>query len=183
MWQLCEYLIYGFKYNYGPQFQLQSQYQIFWYFVIASRCNYDNIIRILLQLSVMYRFFDSCDHNHNLKLWFTYKFHIIYLDCYWYIACVLQMCAEFQVLSPLVSTRETHFLRYCQQNAEEGTWAIVDFPVDSFHQNFHPSYPRYCRRSSGCVIQDMPNGYSRVSPISEVFLICYVFQFLQTWCF
>jgi len=74
------------------------------------------------------------------------------------------MYAEFEVLSPLVSTRETHFLRYCQQNAEEGTWAIVDFPVDSFHQNLHPSYPRYCRRSSGCVIQDMPNGYSRVSP-------------------
>ncbi|KAK7407134.1 hypothetical protein VNO78_08791 [Psophocarpus tetragonolobus] len=73
------------------------------------------------------------------------------------------MYAEFQVVSPLVSTRETHFLRYCQQNAEEGTWAIVDFPVDSFHQNFHPSYPRYCRRSSGCVIQDMPNGYSRVT--------------------
>ncbi|KAK7307332.1 hypothetical protein VNO77_40290 [Canavalia gladiata] len=73
------------------------------------------------------------------------------------------MYAEFQVLSPLISTRETHFLRYCQQNAEEGTWAIVDFPLDSFHQNFHSSYPRYCRRSSGCVIQDMPNGYSRVT--------------------
>ncbi|KAJ1431076.1 START-like domain superfamily [Sesbania bispinosa] len=73
------------------------------------------------------------------------------------------MYAEFQVISPLVSTRETHFLRYCQQNAEEGTWAIVDFPIDSLHQNFHPSYPRYCRRSSGCVIQDMPNGYSRVT--------------------
>lgn len=72
------------------------------------------------------------------------------------------MYAEFQVLSPLVSTRETHFLRYCQQNAEQGTWAIVDFPIDSFHENFHPSYPRYCRRCSGCVIQDMPNGYTRV---------------------
>ncbi|KAL2348904.1 hypothetical protein Fmac_002904 [Flemingia macrophylla] len=77
------------------------------------------------------------------------------------------MYAEFQVLSPLVSTRETHFLRYCQQNADEGTWAIVDFPVDSFQQNFHPSYPRYCIRSSGCVIQDMPNGYSRVTWIEH----------------
>ncbi|XP_019423575.1 PREDICTED: homeobox-leucine zipper protein HDG5-like isoform X2 [Lupinus angustifolius] len=73
------------------------------------------------------------------------------------------MYAELQVLSPLVSTRETHFLRYCQQNAEQGTWAIVDFPIDSFHENIHPSYPRYCRRCSGCVIQDMPNGYSRVT--------------------
>ncbi|CAK8540319.1 unnamed protein product [Lathyrus sativus] len=81
------------------------------------------------------------------------------------------MHAEFQVLSPLVSTRETHFLRYCQQNAEEGTWAIVDFPVDSFHQNFHHSYPKYCRRSSGCVIQDMPNGYSRVTWVEHAKVI------------
>ncbi|KAJ7953410.1 Homeobox-leucine zipper protein [Quillaja saponaria] len=72
------------------------------------------------------------------------------------------MYAELQVLSPLVPTRETHFIRYCQQNAEEGTWAIVDFPIDTFHNSFH-TYPRYRRRPSGCVIQDMPNGYSRVT--------------------
>ncbi|XP_059441662.1 homeobox-leucine zipper protein HDG5-like [Corylus avellana] len=73
------------------------------------------------------------------------------------------MYAEMQVVSPLVPTREAHFLRYCQQNAEEGTWAIVDFPIDSFHDNLQPSFPRYNRRPSGCLIQDMPNGYSRVT--------------------
>ncbi|KAJ9707259.1 hypothetical protein PVL29_002309 [Vitis rotundifolia] len=73
------------------------------------------------------------------------------------------MYAELQILSPLVPTRETHFLRYCQQNVEEGTWAIVDFPIDSFHDNLQPSVPRYRRRPSGCIIQDMPNGYSRVT--------------------
>ncbi|XP_031376420.1 homeobox-leucine zipper protein HDG5-like isoform X2 [Punica granatum] len=73
------------------------------------------------------------------------------------------MYAELQVLSPLVPTRETYFLRNCQQNVEEGTWAIVDFPIDSFHENLPPSFPRYRRRPSGCVIQDMPNGYSRVT--------------------
>lgn len=73
------------------------------------------------------------------------------------------MYAELQVLTPLVPTREAHFLRYCQQNAEEGTWAIVDFPLDSFHENYPPSFPRYKRRPSGCIIQDMPNGYSRVT--------------------
>ncbi|KAI4328035.1 hypothetical protein L6164_020431 [Bauhinia variegata] len=73
------------------------------------------------------------------------------------------MYAELQVISPLVSTRETHFLRFCQQNAEEGTWVIVDFPIDSFQENFHPTYPNYRRRPSGCIIQDMPNGYSRVT--------------------
>ncbi|XP_057978403.1 homeobox-leucine zipper protein ROC3 [Malania oleifera] len=73
------------------------------------------------------------------------------------------MYAELQVQSPLVPTREAHFLRYCQQNVEEGTWAIVDFPIDSFHDNAQPSFPRYRRRPSGCIIQDMPNGYSRVT--------------------
>ncbi|CAL5359556.1 unnamed protein product [Camellia sinensis] len=72
------------------------------------------------------------------------------------------MYAEMQALSPLVPTREAHFLRYCQQNVEEGTWAIVDFPLESLQESFQPSLPRYKRRPSGCVIQDMPNGYSRV---------------------
>ncbi|EEF43509.1 homeobox-leucine zipper protein HDG5 [Ricinus communis] len=73
------------------------------------------------------------------------------------------MHAELQVLSPLVPTREAYFLRYCQQNVEEGTWAIVDFPIDSFHEDIQASFPLYRRRPSGCVIQDMPNGYSRVT--------------------
>ncbi|KAF9625194.1 hypothetical protein IFM89_020114 [Coptis chinensis] len=73
------------------------------------------------------------------------------------------MYAELQFLSPLVPTREAHFLRYCHQNVEEGTWAIVDFPFDSFQDSFQHSLPRYQRRPSGCIIQDMPNGYSRVT--------------------
>ncbi|KAL3497891.1 hypothetical protein ACH5RR_040623 [Cinchona calisaya] len=78
------------------------------------------------------------------------------------------MYAELQVLSPLVPTRETHFLRYCHQNAEEGTWAIVDFPIDNFHNTYPPSFPYYKRRPSGCIIQDMPNGYSRVTWVEHV---------------
>ncbi|XP_022881662.1 homeobox-leucine zipper protein HDG5 [Olea europaea var. sylvestris] len=73
------------------------------------------------------------------------------------------MHAELQALSPLVPTREAHFLRYCQHNAEEGTWAIVDFPLDNVQTNYPPSFPYYRRRPSGCIIQDMPNGYSRVT--------------------
>ncbi|GER34654.1 homeobox-leucine zipper family protein [Striga asiatica] len=73
------------------------------------------------------------------------------------------MYAEVQVLSPLVSTRESHFLRYCQHNADEGSWAIVDFPVDAFQNIYSPSFPYYRKRPSGCLIQDMPNGYSRVT--------------------
>lgn len=76
------------------------------------------------------------------------------------------MYAELQVLSPLVPTRETHFLRYCHHNAEEGMWAIVDFPVDSFQGSFqfsNNSNPRCRRRPSGCIIQDVRNGYSKVT--------------------
>ncbi|XP_068634836.1 homeobox-leucine zipper protein ROC3-like [Aristolochia californica] len=77
------------------------------------------------------------------------------------------MHAELQVLSPLLPTREAYFLRYCQQNVE-GTWAIVDFPVDGFHEGLQGSFPRFRRRPSGCIIQDMPNGYSRVTWLEHV---------------
>eukprot|EP01018_Ginkgo_biloba_P005890 Gb_05082 [translate_table: standard] len=72
------------------------------------------------------------------------------------------MYVELQVLSPLVPTREMYFLRYCQQRAE-GLWAVVDFSVDSLHDNPPPSLLRYRKRPSGCLIQDMPNGYSKVT--------------------
>lgn len=84
------------------------------------------------------------------------------------------MYAEFQVLSPLVPTRETYFLRYCQQNVEEGTWAVVDFPIDGLHESSAPSFPRYRRGPSGCISQDMPNGYSRVRS-----LFCIQYAYLE----
>ncbi|KAK8676516.1 hypothetical protein V6N13_142090 [Hibiscus sabdariffa] len=79
--------------------------------------------------------------------------------------CLQLMYAEFQALSPLVPTREAYFLRYCQhQNLDNETyWAIVDFPLDGFHNNLHSLFPLYKRRPSGCLIHDMPNGYSRVT--------------------
>ncbi|RRT64610.1 hypothetical protein B296_00009438 [Ensete ventricosum] len=73
-----------------------------------------------------------------------------------------QMHAELQFLSPLVPAREAHFFRYCQQNSEEGTWIMVDFPVDGFQEGIQIPFPWYRRKTSGCVIQDMPNGYSKV---------------------
>ncbi|MFS7888403.1 putative transcription factor & lipid binding HD-SAD family [Helianthus anomalus] len=73
------------------------------------------------------------------------------------------MYAELQMLSPLVPTREIHFLRYCARNPEDGSWAIIDFPLDSFHETYQPSLTRYKRLPSGCIIQDIPNGYSRVT--------------------
>ncbi|KAL4333529.1 hypothetical protein GQ457_07G011870 [Hibiscus cannabinus] len=79
--------------------------------------------------------------------------------------CLQLMYAELHVLSPLVPTREAYFLRYCQQQnlEDEMYWAIVDFPLDGFHNNLQSSFPLYKRRPSGCLIQDMPNGYTRVT--------------------
>ncbi|XP_071735955.1 homeobox-leucine zipper protein ANTHOCYANINLESS 2-like [Rutidosis leptorrhynchoides] len=71
------------------------------------------------------------------------------------------MHAELQVLSPLVPVREVSFLRYCKQHAE-GVWAVVDVSIDSIREN--TSAYSSCRRlPSGFVVQDMPNGYCKVT--------------------
>ncbi|KAK8659375.1 hypothetical protein V6N13_029578 [Hibiscus sabdariffa] len=74
------------------------------------------------------------------------------------------MTAEFQVPSPLVPTREIYYVRYCKQHAE-GTWAVVDVSLD--HLRSDPTV-RCRRRPSGCLIQEMPNGYSKVTWIEHV---------------
>ncbi|TQD96642.1 hypothetical protein C1H46_017717 [Malus baccata] len=73
------------------------------------------------------------------------------------------MHAELQVLSPLVPVREVNFLRFCKQLAE-GVWAVVDVSVDVIRDTSGAPTFMNCRRlPSGCVVQDMPNGYSRVT--------------------
>ncbi|GKV13310.1 hypothetical protein SLEP1_g24338 [Rubroshorea leprosula] len=74
------------------------------------------------------------------------------------------MTAELQVPSPLVPTRESYFVRYCKQHSD-GTWAVVDVSLD----NLRPSPTiRSRRRPSGCLIQEMPNGYSKVTWVEHV---------------
>ncbi|XP_047956489.1 homeobox-leucine zipper protein MERISTEM L1-like isoform X2 [Salvia hispanica] len=74
------------------------------------------------------------------------------------------MTAEFQVPSPLVPTRENYFVRYCKQH-HDGTWAVVDVSLD----NLRPASISRCRRRpSGCLIQELPNGYSKVTWIEHV---------------
>uniref|UniRef100_A0A5B6ZQR0 Putative homeobox-leucine zipper protein ANTHOCYANINLESS 2 isoform X2 n=1 Tax=Davidia involucrata TaxID=16924 RepID=A0A5B6ZQR0_DAVIN len=73
------------------------------------------------------------------------------------------MHAELQVLSPLVPVREVNFLRFCKQHAE-GVWAVVDVSIDAIRETSGGLTSLYCRRlPSGCVVQDMPNGYSKVT--------------------
>ncbi|KAK7292600.1 hypothetical protein RJT34_15451 [Clitoria ternatea] len=73
------------------------------------------------------------------------------------------MHAELQVLSPLVPVREVNFLRFCKQHAE-GVWAVVDVSIDTIRESSAaPSFLNSRRLPSGCVVQDMPNGYSKVT--------------------
>ncbi|XP_062090255.1 homeobox-leucine zipper protein ANTHOCYANINLESS 2 isoform X2 [Humulus lupulus] len=74
------------------------------------------------------------------------------------------MHAELQVLSPLVPVREVNFLRFCKQHAE-GVWAVVDVSIDTIRDNSSgpPSFINCRRLPSGCVVQDMPSGYSKVT--------------------
>ncbi|KAG9155416.1 hypothetical protein Leryth_009858 [Lithospermum erythrorhizon] len=72
------------------------------------------------------------------------------------------MHGEFQVLSPLVPIRRVKFLRFCKQQAE-GVWAVVDISVDTIREGTNTSENANCRRlPSGCIVQDMPSGYSKV---------------------
>ncbi|KAK7340185.1 hypothetical protein VNO77_20881 [Canavalia gladiata] len=74
------------------------------------------------------------------------------------------MHAELQVLSPLVPVREVNFLRFCKQHAE-GVWAVVDVSIDTIRETSSGATTFVnCRRlPSGCVVHDMPNGYSKVT--------------------
>ncbi|CAN8308905.1 unnamed protein product [Cochlearia groenlandica] len=72
------------------------------------------------------------------------------------------MNAELQVLSPLVPVRNVTFLRFCKQHAES-TWAVVDVSIDSVRDNAVDSPVIIRRLPSGCVVQDMSNGYSKVT--------------------
>ncbi|THG14837.1 hypothetical protein TEA_019653 [Camellia sinensis var. sinensis] len=78
------------------------------------------------------------------------------------------MHAELQVLSPLVPVREVNFLRFCKQHAE-GVWAVVDLSIDHIRETSGapPTFVSCRRLPSGCVVQDMPNGYSKVTWIEH----------------
>ena len=76
------------------------------------------------------------------------------------------MHAELQVLSPLVLIREVNFLRFCKQHAE-GIWAAFDVSIDTIQETpGAPTFVNCMRLPFGCVLQDMPNGYSKVNELN-----------------
>ncbi|KAJ8752159.1 hypothetical protein K2173_003767 [Erythroxylum novogranatense] len=75
------------------------------------------------------------------------------------------MHGQMHILSPLVPPREFYFLRHCQR-IELGVWVIVDVSYDSLNENISPS--RSWRLPSGVMIQEMPNGCSKVIWVEHV---------------
>ncbi|KAI7752596.1 hypothetical protein M8C21_010644 [Ambrosia artemisiifolia] len=74
------------------------------------------------------------------------------------------MTSEYQVTSPLVPTREYYFVRYCKQHTD-GLWAVVDVSLDTLRPS---TTARSRRRPSGCLIEELPNGYSKVTWVEHV---------------
>ncbi|KMS99023.1 hypothetical protein BVRB_3g066300 isoform A [Beta vulgaris subsp. vulgaris] len=78
------------------------------------------------------------------------------------------MNAEFVFPSPFVPFRQEKILRYCKQHSE-GMWAVVDVSVDMIREpSFSGSSIKSRRLPSGCIVQDVANGYSLVTWIEHV---------------
>ncbi|XP_042439319.1 homeobox-leucine zipper protein ROC2-like isoform X1 [Zingiber officinale] len=73
------------------------------------------------------------------------------------------MTAELQVPSPLVPAREGLFLRHCKQ-PEGARWAVVDVSFEVRHDTM----AKFRRRPSGCIIQETPDGRSKVVWVEHV---------------
>ncbi|CAK9169789.1 unnamed protein product [Ilex paraguariensis] len=76
------------------------------------------------------------------------------------------MYEQMHILSPLVAPREFFFLRYCRQ-LDSSIWVVVDVSYD-FKETENSSSTLSWRLPSGCMIQDMSNGKSKVTWIEHV---------------
>lgn len=106
----------------------------------------------------------------------------------------LQMHAELQVMSPVVPICNVTFLRYSKLQAE-GLWAVVDVSTDGVlpaessiaQLNVQNGGTAAAERMgirllpSGCLIQDMNNGYSKVVayPLTSFYLLGATVDFLN----
>ncbi|TMX05108.1 hypothetical protein EJD97_002314 [Solanum chilense] len=77
------------------------------------------------------------------------------------------MYEKLHILSPLVEAREFLFIRCCRQ-LDATTWIMVDISYDIFNE-IQSGVPCYSWKfPSGCVIQDMGNGQSKVTWVEHV---------------
>ncbi|PRQ31656.1 putative START-like domain-containing protein [Rosa chinensis] len=74
------------------------------------------------------------------------------------------MTAEFHAPTPLIPARESYFARYSKQ-LDSGMWVVVDVSLEKLFQL--PS-TNFRRQPSGCLIQEMSNGCSKVIWVEHV---------------
>ncbi|XP_074311375.1 homeobox-leucine zipper protein HDG11-like isoform X2 [Silene latifolia] len=74
---------------------------------------------------------------------------------------------QVHMLSPAMQQRDFYLLRYCRQ-IETGVWVIADVSYNYFRGASHVSQTFYWKHPSGCMIEEMPNGLSRVTCIERV---------------
>lgn len=72
------------------------------------------------------------------------------------------MYEQMHILSTLVAPREYAFLRYCIK-CDQSSWIIVDVSYSCCAQMNQAPPTRYWKLPSGCKIQTLPNGNSKVS--------------------
>ncbi|PVH38016.1 hypothetical protein PAHAL_5G150600 [Panicum hallii] len=74
------------------------------------------------------------------------------------------MFAEVQTLTPLVPTREVHFLRHCKKLTAD-KWAVVDVSLDDVEPDAQTSSTacKCLKKPSGCVIEEQTNGRCKVT--------------------
>ncbi|KAH0720105.1 hypothetical protein KY284_005135 [Solanum tuberosum] len=75
---------------------------------------------------------------------------------------LLLIVSELQIISDMIPSCEIKCLRFCQKHAE-GLWVVVDVSIDTIQKGSQQCEIQSCRRlPSGCIIQDMVDGYSKV---------------------
>ncbi|KAK1361961.1 hypothetical protein POM88_046435 [Heracleum sosnowskyi] len=84
-----------------------------------------------------------------------------------YNAALRVMAAEYHLPTPLVPNRRTYFARYCTQHCE-GVWAVVDVSLDQILPA--PENMTCKKMPSGCLIQQLSDGTSKVTWIEHVYV-------------
>ncbi|KAH9624657.1 hypothetical protein KSS87_018630 [Heliosperma pusillum] len=74
---------------------------------------------------------------------------------------------QAHMLTPALQQRDFYLLRYCRQ-IETGVWVIGDVSYNCFGSVSHDSQTFYWKHPSGCMIEEMPNGLSRVTCVERV---------------
>ncbi|CAL0302865.1 unnamed protein product [Lupinus luteus] len=74
------------------------------------------------------------------------------------------MSAELHLPTPFAPSRECYFARYCKQLSQH-IWGVVDISLEKF---FPSPSTNFRKRPSGCIIEAMPNGFSKVIWVEHV---------------